>query len=138
MNYIGDRTYQNHLHYLAGPGGGAMGSVTNAATENLFLEIIRIRNKAIHMLLVKHGLNLSQVMELTLSDIDLSEKMLAIKPCLTTNPGNLTITSATAIALADYLRVRSPTKESKLFLVEQNLDRSSALHCTIGHQVFVK
>lgn len=109
---------------------------TKAAQDNLFLEIIRIRNQAIHQLMVEHGLNMGQVMKLTLSDIDLTKKLLAIKPSTESNPGYVTITSDTAISLADYLRVRSPSRESNLFLLEQNLERSNALHCTIGQQVF--
>ena len=109
---------------------------TKAARDNLSLEIIRIRNQAIRLLMVTHGLEMGQAVELTLSDIDLTTKMLAIKPNGESNRSYFTLTSETANALADYLRVRSPSRESKLFLLEQNFERSNALHFTIGQQVF--
>ena len=109
---------------------------TKSSRDDLFLEIIRIRNQAIRLLMVQHELDMGQVMELTLGDIDLTTKMLAIKQNGESHRRYFTLTNETAKALADYLRVRSPSKEKKLFLLEQNLERSNALQHTIGQQVF--
>ncbi len=109
---------------------------TQASRDDLFLEIIRIRNQAIHLLMVQHALDMNQVMGLTLRDIDLTTKMLAIKQTGESPRRYFTLTSDTANALADYLRVRSPSRENNLFLLEQNLERSNALQHTIGQQIF--
>ncbi|MGI9537500.1 MAG: hypothetical protein ACR2PB_10535 [Desulfocapsaceae bacterium] len=111
--------------------------VKKTAGDDLFLEIINIRNQAIHLLISQHGLDMGQVMRLTLGDIDLTVKMIFIKPDGESDRRYLTLTNKTADALADYLRVRSPSAENKLFLLEQNLERSNALHQTIGQQIFL-
>lgn len=104
--------------------------------DNLFLEILKIRNRAIYMLMARHGLNLGQVMELRLSDVDLKEKWLAVKHMDKANPDYFPMTTDTADALSKYLRVRSPSKETKLFLVEHNSERGNALNCSFGQQLF--
>lgn len=112
-------------------------SNSSSQTDNVFLEIIKIRNKAIFTLMDRHNLNLAQIMSLTLSDIDLEEKKLSVNVGNGPTPYISHITDETADGLAAYLRVRSPTKENKLFLMEHNSERGNALDCIIRQLVIL-
>jgi site-specific recombinase XerC len=113
-----------------------MESAATAHHDHLFLEIIRIRNHAIRALMTEHGLELHQIMNVTLSDIDLAEKRLGIEQHSGSTSRYVALSNATAAALAHYLRVRSPSREKKLFLSEQTADRSCSLTRTFEWQSF--
>ena len=113
-----------------------MESATTTYHDHLFLEIIRIRNRAIQALMTEHGLELNQIMDVSLSDIDLAQKRLGVKRGSDSDPGYYNLSSDTASALAHYLRVRSPSKEKRLFLSEHSSDRSCSLTSAIGWQSF--
>lgn len=134
--HVNDHESHAHLHPFLWLGGRSMEWTAHNTPDNFFLEILKIRNKAIYMLMAKHGLNLGQVIELRLSDVDLKEKWVAVKQMNKSNPAYLTMTADTADALIKYLRVRSPSKENKLFLVEHTSERGTALNCTFGQQLF--
>ena len=104
--------------------------------DHLFLEIIRIRNYAIRALMTEHGLELHQIMNVTLSDIDLIQKRLGLEQDDDSTPHYVNLSNGTATALAHYLRVRSPSREKKLFLSEQTTDRSCSLTRTLEWQSF--
>ena len=113
-----------------------MDSSTNSSTYDLSEEIIRIRNKAILTLMAEYGLDLGQVMEITLRDIDVNQKILAVKPGMAAGTGFFILSSHTATALAHYLRVRSPSKENKLFLSEDGSEENRSLTSAIERQIF--
>lgn len=113
-----------------------MESAATAHRDHLSLEIIRIRNHAIRSLMTDHGLELHQIMNVTLSDIDLDRKRLGVEQHSDAAPRYLSLSHATATALAHYLRVRSPSREKKLFLSEHATDRSCSLTRTIEWQSF--
>ena len=110
----------------------------SAAThhDHLFVEIIRIRNHAIRALMTEHGLELHQIMNVTLGDIDLRQKRLGLVQDRDPTPRYVSLSNASATALAHYLRVRSPSREKKLFLNETTTDRSSSLTRTLEWQSF--
>lgn len=103
--------------------------------NNFNLEIIRIRNKAIYMLISRHGFTLEQAMSLTLNDLDLIQKNIAVKNSEESNSYQLAMTEDTMNALVNYLRVRSPTKERRLFLVEHDSEKGNALGNTLMQQL---
>jgi site-specific recombinase XerC len=109
---------------------------TNNYIDQLSREIAKIRNKAILTLMLEHDLELNQVMEITLSDIDVHNKRITIKPAMASMPGYAKLSHGTAAALANYLRVRSPSKEKKLFLSEGNSTMSSSLARAIEQKMF--
>ena len=113
-----------------------MESAAATCHDHLYLEIIRIRNRAIRALMTEHGLGLDQIMDVSLSDIDLAQKRLGVKRGSKSDPRYFTLSSDTASALAHYLRVRSPSEEKKLFLSEHSSGRSCALTSAIGWQSF--
>ena len=102
--------------------------------DHLFLEIIRIRNHAIRALMTEHGLELHQIMNVTLGDIDLVAKKLGVEQDSDSTPRYVTLSDGTATALAHYLRVRSPSREKKLFLSERNTEGSCSLTSTLQWQ----
>ena len=104
--------------------------------DHLFLEIIRIRNHAIRALMTEHGLELHQIMNVTLGDIDLFQKRLGLVQDRGSSPRYVILSNATATALAHYLRVRSPSCEKRLFLSEQTSDRDCSLTRTLEWQSF--
>ena len=104
--------------------------------DHIFLEIIRIRNHAIRALMTEHGLELHQIMNVTLGDIDLVAKKLGVEQERESKPRYVTHSDGTAPALASYPRVRSPSREKKLFLSERNTDRSFSLIATLSWQSF--
>ena len=113
-----------------------MESAATTHHDHLFLEIIRIRNHAIRALMIEHGLELHQIMNVTLSDIDLTEKRLEVERHGGSTPRCVSLSHAAATALAHYLRVRSPSREKKLFLSEHTSDRSCSLTRTFEWQSF--
>jgi site-specific recombinase XerC len=103
---------------------------------NLSIEIIKIRNNAIRALMTEHGIELHQIMSITLKDIDLSQKRLGVEQDSASNPRYIILSHGTVTALAHYLWVRSPSEEKKLFLSEHISDRSKSLSSAIGWQSF--
>ena len=124
MNFL-----QNHPRYLPSdlmlnsgmddrPLYTADQSFEKSLTNDLLLGISKIRNKARSAIMIRCGLNLEQTMGLTISDIDLEEKTLAVKLKNGSVAYYLTLNDDVVDAISAYLRVRSPTKEDKLFLFD--------------------
>lgn len=85
--------------------------------DDLLLEIVRIREKACNALMAQHGLTLRQMKALTLRDVRLHARTLAVASADTPGPVHVTISADTAASLAAYLRVRPPTEANSFFII---------------------
>ena len=89
---------------------------TKNRSDDIFWEISQIRTRAISALMTQYNLKFEQIMALTISDLDLEDMVCGVRRSNGSVAYCLTLTGETADAISAYLRVRSPTKEDKLFL----------------------
>lgn len=85
------------------------------------------RDIAMFMLMLRCGLRVEEISNLTLGDIDYSRSQIMVK-CGKGNKDRIVyISNDAASALAQYLRKRMVAKEQKIFLVEKGLSRGQPI-----------
>ena len=88
--------------------------------RSIAAEVVKIRNRAIDSLMEKHGLSLDQLHNLTLKDINLAAQTIAVPLRNGSDFQSIGIDHHSAAALAHFLRVRLPTLDDKLFILEDD------------------
>ena len=85
----------------------------------LFNHLKGYRDRAMFMIMLRCGLRVEEVANLSLGDIDLKRKMLFIQDGKGAKDRMVYISNDALHALLDYLKVRPSTKAKKVFLVEK-------------------
>lgn len=86
----------------------------------LFLEsVASIRDRAIFMLMLRCGLRVQEVANLTLDVIDYRRSQILVKAGKGAKDRMVYISTDAAVALAKYLRERPATEEKQIFLAEK-------------------
>jgi site-specific recombinase XerD len=86
----------------------------------LFLEsVTSVRDRAIFMLMLRCGLRVQEVVNLTLDVIDYRRSQILVKAGKGAKDRIVYISNDAAVALAVYLRERPATKEKQIFLAEK-------------------
>lgn len=86
----------------------------------LFFEVVtRSRDRAIFMLMLRCGLRVEEVADLTFDAIDYQRNRILVKSGKGGKDRVVFISNDATDALAAYLRIRLPTNEQKVFLVEK-------------------
>lgn len=106
------------------------------AINNIIAEVDRMRDRLMHTLMHKHGLQVDQVKNLTLNDIDLAGGKIAIRSTHEDDICSFIIDDRSVRDLADYLRVRPPTKSSALFPRQDEFEGIEGLVCGWDQQEY--
>jgi site-specific recombinase XerD len=85
----------------------------------LFNHLKGYRDRAMFMIMLRCGLRVEEVANLSLGDIDLKRRMLFIQDGKGAKDRMVYISNDALHALLDYLKVRPSTKAKKVFLVEK-------------------
>lgn len=86
----------------------------------LFLDsVLSIRDRAIFMLMLRCGLRVQEVANLTLDVIDYRRSQILVRAGKGAKDRMVYISSDAAVALANYLRERPTTEEKQIFLAEK-------------------
>ena len=85
----------------------------------LFNHLKGCRDQAMFMIMLRCGLRVEEVANLSLGDIDLKRRMLFIQDGKGAKDRMVYISNDALHALLDYLKVRPSTKAKKVFLVEK-------------------
>jgi site-specific recombinase XerD len=95
--------------------------------DAFFAVITKKRDRALFMLMLRCGLRVDELAKLTLDAIDYQHNQIIVKKGKG-GKGRITYISNDAVdALADYLHVRVPTREHKVFLVEKGIHKGKPL-----------
>ena len=89
--------------------------------------IIKKRDRALFMVMLRCGLRVTEVAELTLDAIDYRRHQIIVRNGKGAKDRITYISNDAAEALATYLFVRPPTREQKLFLVEKGVYKGKPL-----------
>jgi site-specific recombinase XerD len=101
--------------------------VRQSDLDLFFMVITKKRDRAIFMLMLRCGLRVEEVANLSLDDIDYQCSQIVVR-CGKGNKDRTTYFSTDAgSALAVYLRIRPPTREQKVFLVEKGTYKGKPL-----------
>ncbi len=88
----------------------------------IFFEVVKKRRDvAMFMLMLRCGLRVEEIANLTLGAIDYRRNQIMVKFGKGAKDRVVYISNDAADALAVYLRVRPPTREQKVFLVEKGI-----------------
>jgi len=82
-------------------------------------EITKIRDRVLVMLIVNHGMKAHELAELTTNDIDYQNKKIFVKQSCGAITRVVPLSNGSIDTLAAYMRVRSPSMDRKVFLVEE-------------------
>lgn len=95
---------------------------------DIFLAVItKKRDRALFMVMLRCGLRVTEVAELTLDAIDYRRHQIIVRNGKGAKDRITYISNDAAEALATYLFVRPPTREQKLFLVEKGVYKGKPL-----------
>lgn len=86
-----------------------------------FAVITKKRDRALFMLMLRCGLRLDEVANLSLDDIDYQNSQIVVRGGKGAKDRTTYISNDAADALAAYLQIRQPTRELKIFLVEKGM-----------------
>ena len=86
-----------------------------------FAVITKQRDRALFMLMLRCGLRLDEVANLSLDDIDCQNSQIVVRGGKGAKDRTTYISNDAADALAAYLQIRQPTRELKIFLVEKGM-----------------
>lgn len=92
-----------------------------------FKSVKKPRDLAIFMLMLRCGLRVDEVANLTLDTIDYNRSQILVKAGKGSKDRVVYISHDAAIALAEYLQVRIITAERKVFLVEKGTHRRNPI-----------
>ncbi len=94
----------------------------------LFLSVIRKkRDRALFIVMLRCGLRVEEIANLTINTIDYQRNQIIVRSGKGSKDRTTYISNDAAGALASYLRVRPPTKEQKIFLVEKGTYKGKPL-----------
>ena len=92
-----------------------------------FAVITKKRDRAIFMLMLRCGLRVGEVANLSLDAIDYQHNQIIVRGGKGAKDRVTYLSNDAADALADYLQVRPPTNERKVFLVEKGAHKGKPL-----------
>lgn len=101
--------------------------VQNANVIHFFESVKKPRDKAIFMLMLRCGLRVNEVANLTLNSIDYSRSQIVVRDGKGNKDRVVYISNDAASALAGYLKKRQITKEQGVFLVEKGVHRGKPI-----------
>ena len=94
----------------------------------IFFEVIKKRrDTAMFMLMLRCGLRVEEIANLTLGAIDYRRNQIMVRCGKGAKDRVVYISNDAAGALAVYLRVRPPTREQKVFLVEKGICKGKSI-----------
>jgi site-specific recombinase XerD len=93
----------------------------------LFQVITKKRDRALFMLMLRCGLRVNEVANLSLDAIDYENSQIVIRGGKGAKDRVTYISNDAADALAGYLQVRQPTQERKIFLVEKGIHKGKPI-----------
>ena len=95
--------------------------------ESFLAVITKKRDRALFMIMLRCGLRVDEVASLSLDAIDYHRCLIMVRSGKGAKDRATYISSDAVDALADYLAVRVPTRESKVFLVEKGTHKGKPL-----------
>lgn len=95
--------------------------------ERFFQYVTKPRDKAMFMLMLRCGLRVEEVAQLTLDAIDYSRSQIFVRSGKGNKDRVVYISHDAGAALAAYLRRRVTTREQRIFLVEKGIHRGQPL-----------
>jgi len=95
--------------------------------SRFFASVAKPRDKAIFMLMLRCGLRVEEVANLTIDAVDYSRSQIMVRGGKGNKDRVVFISNDAASALAAYLRKRQVTHEQKIFLVEKGTHRGSPI-----------
>ena len=95
--------------------------------ELFFSIITKKRDRAMFMLMLRCGLRVEEVANLSLDDIDYQYSQIVVRCGKGGKDRTTYFNSDSGSALAAYLRIRHPTREQKIFLVEKGTYKGKSL-----------
>lgn len=95
--------------------------------EHFFQHVTKPRDKAMFMLMLRCGLRVEEVAQLTLDAIDYSRSQIFVRSGKGNKDRVVYISHDAGAALAAYLRIRVTTREQRIFLVEKGTHRGHPL-----------
>ena len=101
--------------------------VQTANVIHFFESVKKPRDKAIFMLMLRCGLRVNEVANLTLNSIDYSRSQIVVRDGKGNKDRVVYISNDAASALAGYLKKRQITKEQGVFLVEKGVHRGKPI-----------
>ena len=101
--------------------------IQDSKVTRLFKYVKKPRDKAMFMLILRCGLRVEEVANLTLASIDYSRSQIMVRGGKGSKDRVVYISNDAASALAAYLRKRKVTREQKVFLVEKGVHRGRPL-----------
>jgi site-specific recombinase XerD len=93
----------------------------------LFVAITKRRDRALFMLMLRSGLRVDEVANLSLDAIDYQHNLIVVRGGKGAKDRVTYISNDAADALAAYLQIRQPTSEQKIFLVEKGIHKGKPL-----------
>jgi len=93
----------------------------------LFAVITKKRDRALFMLMLRCGLRVDEVANLSLDAIDYENSQIVVRGGKGAKDRTTYISNDAADALATYLQARQPTREGKIFLVEKGIHKGKPI-----------
>ena len=93
----------------------------------LFAAITKKRDRALFMLMLRCGLRVDEVANLSLDAVDYLNNQIVVRRGKGAKDRVAYISNDAADALAAYLQVRQPTRERKIFLVEKGIHKGKPI-----------
>ncbi len=102
-------------------------NIRHSDLELFFATITKKRDRAMFMLMLRCGLRVEEVANLSLDDIDYQCSQIVVRGGKGGKDRTTYFNRDAGSALAAYLRIRPPTREQKIFLVEKGTYKGTPL-----------
>jgi len=103
------------------------GHLKESQINDFFAVIKKKRDQALFMVMLRCGLRVEEVANLTLDAIDYLQNQIVVRSGKGAKDRITYISNDAAEALASYLQVRPPTREQRIFLVEKGVHKGKPI-----------